>query len=40
LKLYAGMNGDLIDICVERQAEGLVIEAFGVGNVTPRVFYS
>lgn len=40
LKSYAGMDRTLIDACIERGAQGIVIEAFGVGNVTPDVFYS
>lgn len=40
LKLYAGMDGTLIDLCSKQGANGLVIEAFGVGNVTPPVFYA
>lgn len=37
-KLYAGMNGTLIDAAVDLGAQGVVVEAFGVGNVTPAVF--
>lgn len=37
-KLYAGMDGTLIDAAVELGARGVVVEAFGVGNVTPPVF--
>lgn len=40
LKLYAGMDGQLISMCREQGANGFVIEAFGVGNVTPSVFYA
>jgi len=40
LKSYAGMDATLIEACRERGADGLVIEAFGVGNVTPPVFYA
>lgn len=40
LKSYAGMDGTLIEACRERGAAGIVIEAFGVGNVTPPVYYA
>lgn len=40
LKSYAGMDSTLIDCCRATGAEGLVIEAFGVGNVTPPVYYA
>ena len=40
LKSYAGMDGKFIDFALEKGAEGIVIEAFGIGNVTPRVFAS
>jgi L-asparaginase len=40
LKLYAGMDATLIEMSLKAGAEGLVIEAFGVGNVTPEVFYA
>lgn len=33
LKVYAGMTGELIDFCVEKQAKGIVLEALGRGNV-------
>ncbi len=39
LKCYAGMDGSLIRTVVEQGAEGLVIEAMGVGNVPPPVYY-
>lgn len=39
LKCYAGMSGELVKVCIERGACGLVIEAFGVGNVPPPVYY-
>lgn len=39
LKCYAGMDGEFIAHAVERGAEGLVIEAMGVGNVPPPVYY-
>ncbi len=34
------MDGQLITMCREQGAQGFVIEAFGVGNVTPSVFYA
>lgn len=40
LKLYAGMDDTLIRMCRQEGADGLVIEAFGVGNVTPPVYYA
>lgn len=40
LKSYAGMDKTLIDCCRMSNAQGIVIEAFGVGNVTPDVFYA
>lgn len=39
LKSYAGMDGMLVRACREQGAQGLVVEAFGVGNVTPPVYY-
>ncbi len=39
LKCFAGMDGSLIQAAVEQGAEGLVIEAMGVGNVPPPVYY-
>lgn len=39
-KCYSGMDGDVIDWAHERNAGGIVIEAFGVGNVPPPVFYA
>jgi len=39
LKCYAGMNGKFINMAVEHGATGIVIEAFGVGNVPPPVYY-
>ena len=38
LKSYAGMDSTLIDACMRGGCAGLVIEAFGVGNVTPPVY--
>lgn len=40
LKCYAGMDERLINAAVGLGAQGMVIEAFGVGNVTPPVFYA
>lgn len=40
LKLFAGMDETLIQMCIAQGAQGLVVEAFGVGNVTPPVFYA
>lgn len=40
LKLYAGMDGALVQMCRSQGATGLVVEAFGVGNVTPPVYYA
>jgi len=39
IKCYAGMDGSMVRDAVERGAEGIVIEAMGVGNVPPPVFY-
>ncbi|MBI3260191.1 MAG: asparaginase [Ignavibacteriae bacterium] len=39
-KCYSGMDGELIRMSVERGARGIVIEAFGVGNVPPPVYYA
>lgn len=38
LKCFAGMDGTLVRACLDAACDGLVIEAFGVGNVTPAVF--
>lgn len=35
LKAYAGMNGDFIDYLIENEAQGIVIEALGRGNLPP-----
>lgn len=40
LKCYAGMDEKLINAALSLGAEGMVVEAFGVGNVTPEVFYA
>jgi len=40
LKCYAGMDAMLITCALEHGAKGLVIEAFGVGNVPPSVYYA
>lgn len=37
-KCYAGMDGSLIEAARSQGAVGIVIEAFGVGNVTPGVY--
>lgn len=39
-KCYAGMDGELVRMSIERGACGIVIEAFGVGNVPPPVYYA
>lgn len=36
-KIYSGMSEDILLYSLDKGAEGLVIEAFGVGNVSPRV---
>jgi L-asparaginase len=40
LKCYAGMDAMLIECAIEHGAKGIVIEAFGVGNVPPPVYYA
>jgi L-asparaginase len=41
LKVFAGMDGDLIDFLVEQKnAKGLVVEALGRGNVPPAMIPS
>ncbi len=40
LKCYAGMDRWLVDAAVHNNPDGLVIEAFGVGNVTPSVYHA
>ncbi len=35
IKAYAGMNGELIDYLIEQEAQGIVIEALGRGNLPP-----
>lgn len=40
LKSYAGMDGTLVRCARESGAQGLVIEAFGAGNVTPEVYHA
>lgn len=35
IKACAGMDGSIIDFCVEKGAKGLVIEAMGRGNLPP-----
>lgn len=36
---YAGMDGRQIQQCLDAGAQGIVIEAFGAGNVPPAVYY-
>lgn len=40
LKCYSGMDGEFIEHSLQRGAAGIVIEAFGVGNVTPPVYHA
>lgn len=40
LRCFAGMDATLIDASVHANAKGIVVEAFGVGNVTPPVYYA
>jgi L-asparaginase len=40
LKCYAGMDGSFVRAAANMGAEGLVLEAMGVGNVPPPVFYA
>ena len=35
IKCTAGMDSTLIDYCIERKVDGIVIEAFGRGNIPP-----
>lgn len=37
IKSCAGMDGALIDFCVERGAKGIVVEAMGRGNLPPKM---
>lgn len=39
LSCYAGMDGRQVRQSIEAGAKGIVIEAFGVGNVPPAVYY-
>jgi L-asparaginase len=39
VKCYAGMDATMIRACRDAGAAALVVEAFGVGNVTPPVYY-
>lgn len=39
IKCYAGMDGWMVHAALEQGAEGLVVEAMGVGNVPPPVYY-
>ncbi|MBX7154693.1 MAG: asparaginase [Bacteriodetes bacterium] len=38
-KCYSGMSGDIIHFAATNGAEGIVVEAMGVGNVPPAVYY-
>jgi len=38
-KCYSGMGGDILHYAVSNGAEGIVVEAMGVGNVPPPVYY-
>jgi L-asparaginase len=38
LTVYAGMDEKFFKFSADRKAEGLVIEALGIGNVTPKAF--
>lgn len=40
LKSYAGMDSALVDASSNLGCSGLVVEAFGAGNVTPEVFHA
>lgn len=40
LKAYAGMDGALFEAVLDQQADGLVIEALGAGNLPPAVLPS
>ncbi|MGY3749560.1 asparaginase [Vagococcus acidifermentans] len=35
LKAYAGMDGTMFEMCLAKKVDGLVIEAFGAGNLPP-----
>ena len=37
IKACAGMDGALIDFCVEKGAKGIVVEAMGRGNLPPKM---
>ncbi|WP_291573440.1 asparaginase [Clostridium sp. UBA4548] len=37
IKACAGMDGKLIDFCVQEGAKGLIIEAMGRGNIPPKM---
>lgn len=39
-KSYAGQDATLIEAALSAGAQGMVIEAFGVGNVTPSVYHA
>ena len=38
IKVYAGMDDKFLRFSADSKAEGMVVEALGVGNVPPRVF--
>lgn len=40
LKIASGMNGEMIDYCVQKGAKGIVLEALGQGNVPPQMIQS
>ncbi len=40
LKCFAGMDDTIIQFCIDSGAPGMVVEAFGAGNVTPPVYYA
>ncbi len=40
IKAYAGMNGDLIDFLISKNASGIVIESLGRGNLPPMMIPS
>lgn len=35
IKVAAGMDGEFIEYCIEKKAKGIVLEAFGQGNIPP-----
>ena len=38
ISMYAGADGSLVDAAVRAETKGIVIQAFGMGNVNPPVF--